>query len=144
MITTGKTDREALGFFLDNGRMHGSVDCPDEGMDYVFMLEPDDWMRLTTEWDKRDDDWKTAMTCLAGNIDLQTSYPVLFKAISDSNPDIMEEGLLSVCQSLMENEDNYVFPAQDKQFILNRISLCRDHFDNYPELEELQDFLITQ
>lgn len=131
--------KEALDFFLDNEKVRQSADAPDEGIDYIFMLDKDELEILAEEWNSRDDDWKSAVAYLTGNLPLEDCQKILLKGLNESNSDIFAEALLSLYQSVTETENPPdIIPADIKLAALKALEKTGK---DYPELAELETLL---
>lgn len=137
---------EELQYFLDEEQVCKATEDPDEGIDFIFMLKPNDWEILSDEWGNRSSDWKCGVTYFAGFCRLSINTQILYKAINEDEKQIKEQGLLSIHQSLTEeNEETgsitYVFSEQNRMNVLEQLEKTSNEFKNYPEYTELKNLL---
>lgn len=129
---------EALEFFLDEENVYEAIDSPDEAIDYIFMLEDEDLELLAKEWNKRDDEWKTAISYLIGNLKLKDNQKLLIKGLSEQNREIIKESLLALHQSITEDDDEPEISLELKNCALSAIEQIDSEI---PEIKELRDKL---
>lgn len=137
---------EELRYFLDEEQVCKATEDPDEGIDYIFMLKPEDWKVLSDEWDNHSLDWKCGLTYFAGFCKLNLNEEILYKAINEDKKEIKEQGLLSMHQSLTEEHEEtgsitYVFSEHDSTNVLEQLEKTSKEFKNYPEYTELKNML---
>lgn len=130
---------DALNFFLDNKRVHESLEAPDEAIDYIFMLDEEDLKILTEEWDRRDDHWRSAVSYLIGNLEIEDVQPLILKGLKDTSPDVVQETLLTLHQSITETEKTDVGIPEDIK--LAAFTAIEKAGINYPEIAELRTLL---
>jgi len=140
---------EELQYFLDEEQVCKATEDPDEGIDYIFMLKPEDWKILSDEWDDRSSDWKSGLTYFSGFCRLNINAEILYKAINEDEKELKEQGLLSLHQSLTEeNEETgsvtYIFSEQDRTNILEQLEKTSKEFKNNPEYIELKNMLAVK
>lgn len=130
---------EALNFFLNNENIHASIDAPDEAIDYIFMLDDSELDVLAKEWDSRDNEWKSAISYLIGNLKLHDIQDFLLKGLADNDSAVVEQTLLSLHQSITENETDNLDIFED---IKNSAFVALEKINSkYPEIRELKNIL---
>ena len=137
---------EALKYFLDDSQILKETEDPDEGIDYIFMLESAEWTVLENEWDKRSEEWKGGIAYFAGFCRLISNKEILLKAISDTSKDVYEQGLLSLHQSITEEIEEtgkffYQLSENEKEVVINRLNQTSEKFKKFPEYTELSQIL---
>jgi hypothetical protein len=132
--------------FLDDERLSEMVELVDEGVDYVFMLEPADWTALSNAWDSKDTEWRSNIAYFAGFRNLDVSKEILMKAVNDEEPEVFEEALLALHQSITEQldgvdeediDEELLLSDVEKTQVLNALNATDEDFKTYPEYEEL-------
>jgi hypothetical protein len=130
---------EALQFFLDNNQVKEAFMAPDEALDYIHILEVEDWKVILDQWDARDDEWKEAITYFAGFVNLKSSMKVLLRAINEKQKDVIDQGLLSIHQSITESDSDPDFTTVETKMIKSLLKTRIN--DEFPEYEELLKML---
>lgn len=133
---------EAIQYFLKQSLGDLATNSPDEGIDYIFMLENEDWQLLEKEWENRSCSWKEGLTYFAGFAELSINKQILLKAISSNNNELIEQGLLSFHECIKqeiesENPINDKITDRERILIINKILKYKEDFDSYPEFQEL-------
>ena len=129
---------DALKFFLDNEKIHESLKAPDEAIDYIFMLDEEELKVLTEEWDRRDDDWKSAISYLIGNLEIGDVQSLILKGLKDNNPEVLQETLLTLHQSITETEKTDVeIPEELKLAALNAIEMVGINYSGNYRIENI-------
>jgi len=133
---------EALNYFLNEEQVCNETEDPDEGIDYIFMLDPEEWGILVGAWNDRSISWKSAVTYFAGFRRLSVNKEILMKAINDEAISVYEQGLLSLHQTLTEEweetgSNSTALSEQEKKAILEKLEKTSDGFREFPEYNEL-------
>ena len=131
---------EALRFFLDDEKVREAEEYPDNGMDYIFMLQPSDWEHLCNVWNDKDMDWKITLTYFAGFVALEQSCPLLSLAINDQHKEIVGESILSFHNSLTDEfNPPFELPEHTKTQILSNMG---KYEALYPQIKEMRNVLM--
>ena len=138
--------KEALIYFLNEEQVCKETEDPDEGIDYIFMLDHEEWKILNREWNDRSISWKSAVTYFAGFRRLTVNKEILIKAIRDEATIVYEQGLLSLHQTLTEELEetgsiSIALSEQEKKTILEKLEMTSDRFKEFPEYNELASIL---
>lgn len=139
--------KEALNYFLNEERICNETEDPDEGIDYIFMLDPEEWKILMGEWNDRSISWKSAVTYFAGFRRLSINKEILMNAINDEATGVYEQGLLSLHQTLTEEWEETgsisiaLLSEQEKKTISEKLENTGDRFKEFPEYNELANLL---
>ncbi|MFD0711444.1 hypothetical protein [Paenibacillus sp. GCM10027626] len=138
--------KEALNYFLNEEQVCNETEDPDEGIDYIFMLDPEEWKILMGEWNDRSISWKSAVTYFAGFRRLPVNKEILMKAINDEASSVYEQGLLSLHQTLTEEWEetgstSIALSELEKKTILEKLEKTSDRFREFPEYNELANLL---
>ncbi|GAA4874831.1 hypothetical protein GCM10023310_63060 [Paenibacillus vulneris] len=138
--------KEALDYFLNEDQVCSGTEDPDEGIDYIFMLDPEEWAILMGEWNHRSISWKSGVTYFAGFRRLPVNKEILMKAIHDEATSVYEQGLLSLHQTLTEEWEetgstSAALSEQEKGTVLEKLTHTSDSFREYPEYNELINLL---
>jgi len=130
---------EALNFFLDDEHVLKVTENPDEGIDYIFMLERLEWEIIENEWHRRPEEWKSGITYLLGFCSLDSNKDMLFLAITDKSENIYEEGLLSLYHSITEETEMLPnrLSLKEKNIVFNQLNKTSKKFRAFPEYKEL-------
>jgi len=139
--------KEALDYFLNEEKVCNGTEDPDEGIDYIFMLDQEEWKILVGEWNDRSISWKSVVTYFVGFLRLPVNKEILIKAINDEAISVYEQGLLSLHQTLIEEWEetgitSIALSEQEKKTILERLEKTSDSFREFPEYNELANLLI--
>jgi hypothetical protein len=137
---------ERSASFLNEERVCNDAEDPDEGIDYIFMLDPGEWEILADEWKDRSIAWRCAVTYFAGFLRLPVNKEFLMKAINDEAISVYEQGLLSLHQTLIEEWEetgniSIVLSEQEKKTVLEKLETTSDRFEEFPEYNELANLL---
>ncbi len=137
---------EALNYFLNEEQICNETEDPDEGIDYIFMLELEEWKTLMDEWNNRSISWKSTVTYFAGFRRLPVNKEILIKAIYDEAISVYEQGFLSLHQTLTEEWEetgstSVALSELEKKAILERLEKAGDSFRQFPEYNELANLL---
>ncbi len=137
---------DALDFFMDEERVIASLDFPDEGIDYVFMLDPSEWNSLLNNWESYSKDWRIGITYFAGFKRMEESGGVILKALREGGDELMLQAFFSLYQSLsdeLEETKSIMTSFSDVDLKFINDSFCLANYDNekHSEFKELNLFL---
>jgi hypothetical protein len=98
---------EAFDWLEANLDDPATIDAPDSAIDYIFMVDDEEWPTLLRLWDERSVHWREGLAYLISFQSADIALPFLRKAIFDSNEDVAIQGLLSLSDLIFEYGEHF-------------------------------------
>ncbi len=104
---------EAFDWLEANLDDPATIDAPDEAIDYIFMVDDEEWPSLLRLWDERSVHWREGLAYLVSFRSADIALPILRKAIFDANEDVAIQGLLSLSDLIVENGERFQLSLEE-------------------------------